>query len=109
MPGKPQPSERQVSTQPDPTFTLQQFSIGSPRPFAGYTNSNFAYIGVGASQQLPFPGKLRLRGKAARRAAEIKNSEIDLTSATVADAVKADYIQLAYLRQTLTILARNAA
>jgi cobalt-zinc-cadmium efflux system outer membrane protein len=99
--------ERQVSTLPDPTLTLQQFSVGSPRPFAGYTSSDFAYIGVGASQQLPFPGKLRLRGEAARRAAQVKNSEINLTSATVVDAVKADYIQLAYLRQTLTILAQN--
>lgn len=99
--------ERQVSTLPDPTLTLQDFSVGSPKPFAGYTNSNFAYIGVGASQQLPFPGKLRLRGEAARRAAQVKDSEIDLTSAAVADAVKADYIQLAYLRQTLSLLAQN--
>lgn len=99
--------ERQVSTLPDPTLTLQEFSVGSPKPFAGYTNSNFAYIGVGASQQLPFPGKLRLRGEAARRAAQVKDSEINLTSAAVADAVKADYIQLAYLRQTLSLLAQN--
>jgi len=99
--------ERQVSTLPDPTLTLQDFSVGSPKPFAGYTNSNFAYIGVGVSQQLPFPGKLRLRGEAAHRAAQVKESEIDLTSATVADAVKADYIQLAYLRQTLSLLAQN--
>ena len=52
----------QMSALPDPQFTLQQFSVGSPRPFAGYTNSDFAYIGVGASQQLPYPGKLKLRG-----------------------------------------------
>jgi hypothetical protein len=29
----------QMSSLPDPQFTLQQFSVGSPRPFAGYTNS----------------------------------------------------------------------
>src|SRR4029077_4011412 len=39
----------QVSTLPDPQFTLQHLSVGSPRPFAGYTNSDFAYIGVGVS------------------------------------------------------------
>ena len=49
----------QVTTLPDPKFTYQQFSVGSPKPFAGYTNSDFAYIGVGASQELPYPGKLR--------------------------------------------------
>jgi hypothetical protein len=52
----------QVTTLPDPKFTYQQLSVGSPKPFAGYTNSDFAYIGVGASQELPYPGKLRARG-----------------------------------------------
>src|SRR5215510_5392475 len=52
----------QVTTLPDPKFTYQQLSVGSPKPFAGYTNSDFAYIGIGASQELPYPGKLRLRG-----------------------------------------------
>src|SRR6185437_2319954 len=53
----------QVTTLPDPTFTYQQFSVGSPKPFAGYTNSDFSYVGIGASQELPYPGKLRLRGE----------------------------------------------
>src|SRR5580692_4934118 len=60
----------QVTTLPDPKFTYQQLSVGSPKPFAGYTNSDFAYI---------------------------------------ADAVKADYLQLAYLQQTLGILRQNEA
>jgi len=51
----------QVRILPDPKFTVQMLSVGSPRPFAGYTNSDFAYIGFGASQELPYPGKLRLR------------------------------------------------
>src|SRR5438445_13681481 len=49
----------QVTTLPDPKFTYQQLSVGSPKPLAGYTNSDFAYIGVGASRELPYPGKLR--------------------------------------------------
>src|SRR5580692_8084475 len=57
----------QKSTLPDPTFTVQQFSVGSPRPFAGYSNSDFAYIGIGASQELPYPGKLQLRADVAER------------------------------------------
>ncbi|MDE3181482.1 MAG: hypothetical protein KGM47_17705, partial [Acidobacteriota bacterium] len=35
----------QARTLPDPEIEIQQFSVGSPRPFAGYSNSNFAYIG----------------------------------------------------------------
>jgi len=97
----------QVSTLPDPKFTYQQLSVGSPKPFAGYTNSDFAYIGVGASQELPYPGKLRLRGDVAERDADTKQAEIEVTKTSIADAVKANYLQLAYLQQTLGILRQN--
>lgn len=101
------PAEKSVL--PDPTFTVQQFSVGSPRPFAGYTNSDFAYIGVGASQQLPYPGKLRLRAEVAERDADTKASELNAVGADVADAVKLDYLQLTYLQQTLSLLIENQA
>jgi cobalt-zinc-cadmium efflux system outer membrane protein len=97
----------QMTTLPDPKFTYQQLSVGSPKPFAGYTNSDFAYIGVGASQELPYPGKLRARGDVAERDADTKRAEVEVTKISIADAVKADYLQLAYLQQTLGILRRN--
>src|ERR1700678_1511445 len=97
----------QMTTLPDPKFTYQQLSGGSPKPFAGYTNSDFAYIGVGASQQLPYPGKLRARGTVAERDADTKQAEVEVTKTSIADAVKADYLQLAYLQQTLGILRQN--
>ena len=96
-----------VTSLPDPKFTYQQLSVGSPKPFAGYTNSDFAYIGVGASQELPYPGKLRLRGQVADRDADAKQAEIEVTKTSIADAVKADYLQLSYLQQTLGILRQN--
>src|SRR6266550_8254841 len=99
----------QVTTLPDPKITYQQLSVGSPKPFAGYTNSDFAYIGVGASQELLYPGKLRLRGRAAERDADIKQAEVEVTRTSLADSVKADYLQLAYLQQTLGILRQNEA
>src|SRR5215471_525962 len=60
----------QVSTLPDPQVVLQHVTVGSPRPFAGYTNSDFAYIGLGFSQDIPYPGKLRLRGEIAKKDAD---------------------------------------
>jgi outer membrane protein, heavy metal efflux system len=98
---------RQVTALPDPKFTYQQLSVGSPKPFAGYTNSDFAYVGVGASQEFPYPGKLRLRGQVADREAETKQAELGITKIGIADAVKTDYLQLAYLQQTLSILRQN--
>src|SRR6202789_3921111 len=97
----------QVTTLPGPKFTYQQFSVGSPKPFAGYTNSDFAYIGVGASQEVPFPGKLRLRGQVAEQDAGTKQAEVGVVGTGIADAVKADYLQLAYLQETLGILRQN--
>lgn len=99
----------QVATLPDPKFTYQQFSVGSPKPFAGYTNSDFSYVGIGASQELPYPGKLRLRADAVNREADTKEAEVGVTKTAIADAVKADYLQLAYLQQTLGILRQNEA
>ena len=97
----------QVTTLPDPKLTYQQLSVGSPKPFAGYTNSDFSYVGIGASQELPYPGKLSLRGKVAERDADTKQAEVEVTKTGIADAIKADYIQLAYLQQTLGVLRQN--
>jgi cobalt-zinc-cadmium efflux system outer membrane protein len=94
----------QVSALPDPMFQVQQVNVGSPRPFAGYTNSDFAYVGLGASQDIPFPGKLRLKGEIARRDADIAGSRADSVTLGVLTEIKAVYYQLAYLSQSLALL-----
>jgi cobalt-zinc-cadmium efflux system outer membrane protein len=99
----------QMSTLPDPQFTLQQFSVGSPRPFAGYTNSDFAYIGLGASQQLPYPGKLKLRGEVADRDADAAGAHVGVVLQDEIEMLKTTYFHLAYLQQTLSTIQRNAA
>jgi outer membrane protein TolC len=100
---------QQVTTLPDPQFTVQQFSVGSPKPFAGFSNSDFAYIGFGASQDLPFPGKLRLKGDVANREADTQHAQEDLLRASLAEQVKLVYLRLAYLEATLSILQQNDA
>jgi len=100
---------KQVTTLPDPQFTIQEFSVGSPKPFAGFTTSNFAYIGIGASQELPYPGKLRLKGIAADRSADAARAQVEILRASIAEQVKAAYFRLAYLRQTLGSLETSRA
>ena len=97
----------QVSTLPDPQFQVQQFSVGSPRPFAGYTNSNFAYIGLGVSQDFPYPGKLRLKGEIAKRDAEVSQQQYESVRRSVLAGVKEAYFRLAYLSKTLGILEND--
>jgi cobalt-zinc-cadmium efflux system outer membrane protein len=94
----------QVSTLHDPQFNLQQVNVGSPRPFAGYTNSDFAYIGFGVSQDLPYPGKLRLKGEIAKRDADVVQEQYESVRRSILAGVKAAYFQLAYLSKTLRIL-----
>src|SRR5439155_16258085 len=50
---------KQVSAFPETQISVQQFSVGSPRPFAGYSNSEFAYSGFGARRRT-FP--IRVNG-----------------------------------------------
>ncbi|MFT4115025.1 TolC family protein [Silvibacterium sp.] len=99
----------QVTALPDPKLTYQQFSVGSPKPGAGYTDSDMAYLGIGVSQELPYPGKLRLRGEVADRDAAMEQAEVGVIGVGIADAVKSDYLQLAYLQRTLGILRQNEA
>jgi outer membrane protein, heavy metal efflux system len=100
---------RQVTTLPDPQFIVQQFSVGSPKPFAGFSNSDFAYIGFGASQTLPYPGKLQLKGQVAERAADARHAQADELWLSIAQQVKTAYFNLAYLQSTLLTLERSGA
>jgi outer membrane protein, heavy metal efflux system len=94
----------QVSTLPDPQFVLQHVSVGSPRPFAGYTNSDFAYVGLGISQDLPYPGKLHLRGEIAKKDADVTQQKYESVRRAILAEMKMAYFQLGYLAKRQTIL-----
>src|SRR6476661_11184799 len=94
----------QVSTLPDPQVTFQHFSVGSPRPFAGYSNSDFAYVGLGISQDLPYPGKLRLRGEIAKKDADVTQQKYESVRRAILAEVKIAYLQLGYLAKQQMIL-----
>lgn len=94
----------QVSTLPDPQFVLQHVSVGSPRPFAGYTNSDFAYVGLGVSQDFPYPGKLRLRGEIAKKESDVTQQRYESVRRAILSELKMAYFQVAYLAKRQTIL-----
>lgn len=98
---------RQVSALPETEVSVQQFAVGSPRPFAGFSNSNFAYIGFGASQDLPWPGKRGLRGEAAEMEANSMREDSDSVRWRVIETLKVTYFRLAYVQQTLGVLQQS--
>lgn len=97
----------QVATLPDPQFMLQHVSVGSPRPFSGYTNSDFAYVGLGVSQDLPYPGKLRLRGEVAKKDAEVMQQKYESVRRAVFAALKTAYFEAGYLARREAILEED--
>jgi cobalt-zinc-cadmium efflux system outer membrane protein len=100
---------KQASALPETQLSVQQFSVGSPRPFAGYSNSDFAYIGFGASQDIPYPGKRLLRAHAAEQEADSMEAQTDSVRRTVVGSLKIVYFRLAYIQQTLSVLQRSDA
>src|SRR5260370_6739178 len=98
---------KQVSALPETQLSVQQFSVGSPRPFAGYSNSDFAYIGFGASQDIPYPGKRELRGRVAEHQAESMEAQTDSVRRMVVGNLKIVYFRLAYIQQTLGVLQKS--
>ena len=94
----------QVSTLPDPEVMVQQMSVGSPRPFSGYTNSEMANLALGVSQNIPYPGKLRLRGEIARKEADVWHQQYESVRRAILADVKGKYFRLSYLAKRLAIL-----
>ena len=98
---------KQVSALPETQLSVQQFSVGSPRPFAGYSNSDFAYIGFGASQDIPYPGKRQLRARVAEHEADSMEAQTDSVRRAVVGNLKTVYFRLAYIQQTLGVLEKS--
>jgi outer membrane protein, heavy metal efflux system len=94
----------QAAALPDPQITVQNLSVGSPKPWAGFSNSDFAYVGFGISQDLPYPGKRKLRSDAAEQEAEAQKAQVDVVRTSLVDQVKTAYLRLAYLQQSVGLL-----
>jgi outer membrane protein, heavy metal efflux system len=99
----------QMRTLPDPQIQIQEFSVGSPKPSAGYETSDFYYTGFGVSQDLPGPGKLRLKGEIADQDAEIARDQYEAAQRTAAEKIRENYFELFYLTKTIGLLENERA
>jgi outer membrane protein, heavy metal efflux system len=97
----------QVATLPDPQVTLQDVSAGTPVPFWDYNSVQMTFLGIGVSQTIPYPGKLRLRGEVARRQAASQGDRLESVRREITEQVAVTYYHLSYLQKTLEILARD--
>ncbi len=97
----------QAATLPDPEISLQHFTVGSPQPFSGYESSNFYYTGFGFSQEIPGPGKLRLRAEQAKKDAETAGESVVAAERNVAEKVRDDAFNLFLLTRSRSLLEQT--
>ncbi len=97
----------QAATLPDPEISLQQLTVGGPKPFEGYETSDFFYTGFGATQEIPWPDKLRLRSDAASRDADIAKQQYEEARRDVAEKVRENCFELFFLRQRIALLGAS--
>jgi outer membrane protein TolC len=97
----------QQAALPDPTFSLGWNSNGNPLPGAGLGTQPTANIGVMASQEFPWPGKLRLRADMAKRDADAEAEEYRAVELSVISRLKQAYHRLHHTWVMQGILENN--
>ena len=87
----------QESSLPDPTLSLGYRNTGNPVPFTSVGEDQMANAGVSFEQELPFPGKLKLRGQMAQQEAGAALQDYQTARLRLVARLKAGYFQLNYL------------
>ena len=97
----------QERTLPDPTLGVRYHNESFDRITFG--ESDFTFLEFSAEQEVPFPGKLGLRGDMAEREAEREGAMRDETIVMVLAKVAARYADLASADQSTAILSQSVA
>ena len=95
----------QMETPPDPIADLSYTNMGLGRSNLG--ESEDAALTVSWSQEVPFPGKLRLAGDAARRDIDIARRRLEGTQLDVLARVKESFAELYHSDRTSEILKES--
>ncbi len=97
----------QESSLPDPMISLGYNSVGNPLPGAGLGKDVLANAGVMVSQEIPFPGKLKLKGYMASKEAQAEFQQYQAVQLAVISRLKQAYYRLQYTYVATALLNRN--
>ena len=97
----------QVGSLPDPMFSVGYAAAGAPYPGAGIGKEPTANIGAMVSQQLPGPGKLKLRSTIAQHEADETYQAYVQTQLRVVAQLKTAYHELHHAWIALEVIERN--
>ena len=95
----------QARTLPDPTVSVGW--AGNITPFSVQQGDPSSYRGIAASQALPFPGKLKLRGEIADREAEAAWWDYEAARRKVVADVKEVYYDYFYYWKAIEITQKD--
>ena len=95
----------QVSTLPEPKLTLVNFGVG--QPFSSLNVSEFAYRGIGISQEIPFPGKLALAAEEAQREADSERQNYKSIVLEKMSQLKTAYYDWYFVTKAIDITMKN--
>jgi len=97
----------QERTLPDPTIGFMATNMGKALPFTTIGEDPQSNAGVSFTQEIPFPGKLSLKGDIATQEAKNAFEEYRGTKLEVLSRVKAAYYEYASLQRMDEILTQN--
>ena len=98
---------RRVSSLPDPRLSVISRNVKRPIPFANVGDEPMSLAGVGFTQELPFPGKLRLKGKIAGKEADAATKVHRAIALRLTAELKQAYYRLHFVHQATDILHRQ--
>jgi outer membrane protein TolC len=96
----------QESSLPDPMVSLGYNSVGNPLPGSGLGSQVLANVGVMVSQEVPFPGKLKLKGEMASKEAQAEFEQYRTAQLAVISRLKQAYYRLQYTYAAADLLVR---
>jgi outer membrane protein TolC len=95
----------QVSTLPNPTIGANYTNVRFDKLTLG--KDDFSQIGVSASQEFPFPGKLSLKGKIAEEEAKTEEQFLEATMRRVTADLKEAYYDWYLVDKSIEITSKN--
>lgn len=95
----------QARSHPDPVVSAGW--MGNITPFSTQTRDPSSFRSISAMQEIPFPGKLRLRGQVADREAEAAWWDYENTRRRVVAEVKAAYYDYFYYQKATEITLKD--
>jgi outer membrane protein TolC len=99
----------QAASLPDPTLSVGYASNGGPWPVAGIGREPTSNAGVSIAQELPAPGKRKLRGEIAQREADAEFDAYRAVRLNVIERVEQAYHELHHANEAIASVKRSQA